>query len=66
MRLGAAMLDKMDHTTIDNTDLRDLIQSLKAMTNLARQWERFNGEPDSTTDEIENAKAILEQWGETI
>lgn len=60
------MLDRMDHTAIDNTDLRDLLESLKAMTNLARQWERFSGEPDSTTDEIENAKAILEEWGETL
>jgi hypothetical protein len=60
------MLDKMDHTTIDNTDLRDLLESLKAMTNLARQWERFSGDPDSTTDEIETAKAILAEWGEEI
>jgi hypothetical protein len=60
------MLDRMDQTVIDNTDLRDLLESLKAMTNLARQWERFSGEPDSTTDEIESAKAILEQWGEAL
>jgi hypothetical protein len=60
------MLDKMDHTTISNTDLRDLVASLKAMTNLARQWERFTGEPDSTTDEIETAKGLLEEFGETL
>ena len=60
------MLDKMDQTVIDNSDLRDLLESLKAMTNLARQWERFSGEPDSTTDEIESAKALLAEWGETL
>lgn len=59
-------MDRMDHTTISNADLRDLVASLKTMTNLARQWERFNGHPDSTNDEIETAKAILAEHGEEL
>ena len=60
------MFDKMDHTVIAADDLRELLDALKAMTNLARQWDRFNGQPDGENDEIEVAKSILEEWGETI
>jgi hypothetical protein len=62
------MLDKMNHSVVDNDMLAereqliaDLADSLDTMTNLAAQWERLNGTPESTTTEIEAARKLIEK-----
>jgi hypothetical protein len=62
------MLDKMNKTVVDNDRLAereqliaDLADSLETMTNLAAQWERLNGTPESTTPEIEAARKLIEE-----
>ena len=45
-------------------DQKRTMEHLRLVTNLARQWERFNGQPDSTTDEIEAAEDFLEASGD--
>jgi hypothetical protein len=62
------MLDRMSKTVVDSDMLADreaeraaLIDALEKMTNLARQWERFNGTPASTTPEIEEAIRLIKE-----
>lgn len=59
-------IDRMRQSVVDNEWLQEreaereaLIHALEKMTNLASQWERFNGEPTSTDPEIESAKQLL-------
>ena len=38
-----------------------LIDMLEKMTDMAQQWERFSGTPDSTTPDIETARRLIEE-----